>query len=709
MTILLLALYVSAVQATIQIDQRLPVESQTIIRKAVDEALSKLPSEFKKGLPAQVRVTSRNFPGPKEMPKELCSNDVLLEPFFYGRYKFINNTLTINQALLTELQKGKEKTTRISCQHKTLYDQAIATIIHELGHAYDEMKKVSANRDFHTMMNFRKGLIRRKNGNSDPMRSADVYETASPGEAFAVNLEYFAMDPQFACRKPSTFEFYRLHFGVDPFPDRKCKLNSSLILTTSIGAVPVKLDLGRVYRVDYLLAAPGRDISSRFGHSMYRLVICAPERNDLITGKKLAATPYGPKCTEDRLYHLVLSYRANPGNSALNYLKAMTGGYPSMLFVLNFSDVLVEYNKEQLRDVISYPINFTEEEKQAFLNRTLEEHWNYRGSYKFITNNCAVESLKLIKQQVRDRRQQDGIAPTIYPKITPVGLLNVLTRAGLLEPEDQAIESYSSNAGALALAYSQAYGENFDSDKQAKKALLNFAADSTPHERLTLFKKIQVATNAFTHERQSLRSLKLLLGKTASFAIIEQQIARLKVGELKRTFSEFSSDAGYVEKYPELGQLNSTVKSQLKMQDLLSGGYGVPLESELISTENLLKKVNSSLLTIEESQQLLKKIFPEEVKGLELINENIKFYNNFSLELRKEFRRLLQMYVKDSLAILAQGPEGKALLQRALEDRELKEVRKILDEELISQKEMSDTRLLQYITSFSKNAVKDKP
>jgi hypothetical protein len=206
------------------------------------------------------------------------------------------------------------------------------------------------------------------------------------------------MDEEFYCRRPSLFDFYANQFKNDPFPNRRCKLNKSVMLSTNNGQFPIALDSKRIYRVDYLQASKGSDISSGFGHSMFRLVVCAPDRIDPITGKKLAATVYGPKCLDDKLYHMVISYRANVEDATLNYLKGMFGGYPSMLFILNFADVLDEYNKDELRDVIAYPLKLNESEKQDLIKKIIEEHWNYRGAYKFVTNNCATESLDLLKR-----------------------------------------------------------------------------------------------------------------------------------------------------------------------------------------------------------------------------------------------------------------------------------------------------------------------
>ena len=83
---------------------------------------------------------------------------------------------------------------------------------------------------------------------------------------------------------------------------------------------------------------------SRWGHSMLRLVICAPGR------------ARGPDCRLDLQYHRVLSFRAFVGDVQISSWRGLTGSYPSRLFVLPLEQVIEEYTKVELRGLQSIPL-----------------------------------------------------------------------------------------------------------------------------------------------------------------------------------------------------------------------------------------------------------------------------------------------------------------------------------------------------------------
>src|SRR5690606_7635007 len=124
---------------------------------------------------------------------------------------------------------------------------------------------------------------------------------------------------------------------------------------------------------------------SRWGHSMLRLVICAPGR------------PRGPACRLDLEHHLVLSYRAFVGDVQLSNWDGLTGAYPSRLFILPLAQVIEEYTKVELRSLASVPLRLSRGEIEELAARAAEQHWSYDGDYWFLSNNCAVETLKLLR------------------------------------------------------------------------------------------------------------------------------------------------------------------------------------------------------------------------------------------------------------------------------------------------------------------------
>lgn len=639
------------------------------VNSSLNEVLKKLPSKFKSELPETIKIKIKKYKGASAIPTNICGESETIESFTYGQYSAAFKTLILNEVVVQELINGLSASRPLNCQHKNTYDQVIATIIHELTHAYDSNKKVSKDEEYVRVAGFKKTVFSSKRRNITPMRSADEYEFKNIAESFAVNVEYFMMDEAFACRKPYMFRYLKDHFGSDPFPDRNCELNSTFMLHTPIGFVPHKVDLNRVYRIDYLLASKGDDISSGFGHSMYRIVMCAPDHVDPITGKFVKATPFGEKCVNDRLFHLVISYRANSEGANLDYLKGLFGGYPSMLFILSFQNVLEEYNQTELRDLESYPLKLSSTEKQEFMERVLEEHWAYRGSYKFITNNCAVESLKLVDNFVIDRNEE------AKKSIRPYGILDEMIRVGLIDGKDKNIEVFNSKLEFLTNAYAMAYDVKAKKTKHARKEMNEFLQNSTPAQRLAIFQEKNSLPKTSLPVKADLITLKNHLLKVASFSVMEQQAVRVKVAVFQKKVAEYSQ---------ENQEMNIT---QISLESLSFNGYGVPLENELIKKSELEQSVAETEQQIAQAQELLRKLFPQDVKDIEDMALNLEDINKTSLSIRRMYRGNLEQYVKIQLATM-----DKAILG------DLKVVREQLGADLVTTAEISDLKLQRMIS-----------
>ena len=93
----------------------------------------------------------------------------------------------------------------------------------------------------------------------------------------------------------------------------------------------------------------------------------------------------------------MLSYRAFVGDVQLSSWDGLVGKYPSRLFVLPLAQVIDEYTKTELRGLASVPLKLSRQEINDTVEHAAEMHWSYDGNYFFISNNCAVESLKLLR------------------------------------------------------------------------------------------------------------------------------------------------------------------------------------------------------------------------------------------------------------------------------------------------------------------------
>ncbi|MGZ3809032.1 MAG: DUF7844 domain-containing protein, partial [Bacteriovorax sp.] len=634
-------------------------DQKKVLSKTFAEINELLPSSFIKGMPKNIEIKIERLSDHKEVPKDVCEVNLDQKKnknkFVYGQYNNFTNVLKINVPVFEELKKGKDQSFKISCQHKSLYNQSIATIVHELSHGYDSNNKVSSRMSFVRRAGFQKGFFNDKNKNVEAMRSADQYELANVKEAFAVNFEYFILDEEFACRKPSMFDYYKDQFIFDPYPKRNCRLNTNVMVSTEQGFFPEEIDPRRVYRIDYLLASKGNEISSGFGHSMFRLVICAPERLDMYTNKKIPATPFGKKCLEDKFYHLVVSYRANIEDSKQDPLKGLTGGYPSMLFMFNLYSIFEEYNNEELRDLVAYPLKLSEKEKEDMVKKIIEDHWNYKGAYKFLTNNCAVESIDLLKASLFNFKLNN------QKPFTPYGMLEDLNSLGLIDANDPDVETFKAKTEQLIESYKRAYGYKLKGEKKDKEAIVAFINHSDSSDRKKAFEEFSNGVHLDADSYAELVDLKNDLIKSSSFSIIEQQILRTSGLVFRKKVAEVLSQKSSDELNQKVDALSN--KFKINFEDLSSNGYGVPLEEEMRSKDAVISEVKEKLKANEEVDKMLKSIMPEEYDKLNDLVESIKSINAFSIKLRKAYRENLDKYVLATLGRMILNSKDKQLLQ----------------------------------------------
>jgi len=174
--------------------------------------------------------------------------------------------------------------------------------------------------------------------------------------------------------------------------------------------------MNKVYAVHYLLAGPGQELASAFGHSMIRIVMCAPDR-----------TTVGPECMMDTEHHLVLSFRGFVDTPKSSALSGLFGDYPSRLFFLPLSQVIEEYTSTEFRDLNSYPLNLTHDEMKLLLQKASEVHWSHKSKYYFLSNNCATETMNLIKAGTQNSRLREAV------KQTPQSVLETLQLAKMTQ------------------------------------------------------------------------------------------------------------------------------------------------------------------------------------------------------------------------------------------------------------------------------------
>ncbi|RIA32219.1 uncharacterized protein DUF4105 [Stenotrophomonas sp. AG209] len=387
---LLLIAHVAHAADRLQLDPSgLDPAQQQLASQTLADVQSLLPEGLLRALPAQVQVHWSD-----DLPAKVHGRA------FGGR-------ITLRRDLLDDGMPGARRARR-------------SALVHELTHVADR-----GGANWSQSMRWRDlaGWQRKpwhlgRGGNDFHDRSPDVYELTNPAEYLAVNAEHFVLDSEFACRRPALAQWYQTHFGTPPsLPQPQCSTTLPLLQAESEegAASLLQLDPARVYAVDYLFAEGSAQPMSRWGHSMLRLVICKPGRAP------------GPDCRLDLEYHRVLSFRAFVGDVQISNWRGLTGGYPSRLFVLPLQQVVDEYTKVELRGLQSLPLQLDRGEIASLLERTAQVHWSYDGRYYFVSNNCAVETAKLLQAGV-PRLGEAGLA-----QLSPRGLKRRLVRLGVLD------------------------------------------------------------------------------------------------------------------------------------------------------------------------------------------------------------------------------------------------------------------------------------
>lgn len=458
------------------------------------------------------------------------------------------NEILLDRTLLPAIDDGDDP---------AAWQRAEATLLHELAHMYDRIAPGGPMSRDPRLLDLAGWQVRatqlgtklagrRENRFVD--RSPDRYELTAPAEFVAVNLEYFLLDPGYACRRPALHRYFSERMGSKG-DSAQCASDFVYVDAGDGGDEALAaLDPRRVYEVDYLLADSNDQVMSRWGHSMLRLVVCAPGRAP------------GPDCRLDLQYHLVLSFRAFVDDVQLSSWRGLTGRYPSRLFVLPLTQVVDEYTKVELRGLRSTPLRLQREEIAGLLERAAQLHWSYDGRYYFVSNNCAVETYKLLHDGV------PRLASADIGSITPTGVLHRLERAGVADAT-----VFDDPAEALRLGY------HFESLRPHFQQLYAVAQAQLelPQSKVEDWMALDPAQRRPWIERTDLRSgAALLLLEQAA-----QRRQRLQVQEaLKRKYLGTRAQPAEVAVLQRLLQEGAYLGRPAQL--LEGSGYGLPQAQE---------------------------------------------------------------------------------------------------------------------------------
>ncbi len=562
------------------------------VLSVLEELNSELPEGFKRILPTQIKLEFKNLNG-RSLEKLKCETGIIV-----GRKLKIlkEEKIEIDNVFIQELLQGDRS---LHCENRTINHTSVknyfkATVVHELAHMYDSRRNVSDNPLFLNLSGWmKKGMIirRKTNLNQREERTPDAYELKNSKETFAVNLEHYLYDENFGCRRPTYFEFLNNEFGLTP-QKLNCEKSNHIFVTDSNGeAVERSMDADRLYQVHYLFAGKGDALMSRFGHSMFRLVFCAPGRAK------------GVDCLKDVQHHVVISFRANVTDPKISYIDGVKGEYPSEIFFLPLSQVISEYTKRELREVHSLPLRMKEDELSRFLMKSQELFWGYQGKYYFFTNNCATESMNLLKVALRDHAN-------VQKKVinTPNGMYNYLIKTGI---GDDSVFKNLKEAEKKSLYFPSA-SEKMKSSLEnlgIKDQSFDQFMEQAPQVRINLYlevihhtdQKIKLAANALRLEDMILESNKMRFAKLVADLLFNSQASHIKGTPIEELVLELQ----------KLQIKSGPVKS-------LAEGYGIPLvgEVELYSGFEKASRHNELVIKTKELEMYLKDYLADDLANI---------------------------------------------------------------------------------------------
>ncbi|MCM2278857.1 MAG: DUF4105 domain-containing protein [Oligoflexia bacterium] len=600
-------------------------QSEPALQQFLRDLEESLPDSLKQQLGGKVRIRFSRLPSGKGkgLAAPTCSKEESapregdvhgsVEKIVYGSSnawtaRFKTREITLNSGFLTEIRKGRHGSREYPCGHRNFYRLALGTAIHELGHIYDivnspiptaagggsesdwpfeaigganerrPQRSVSDRPAYLALTGFGMGLA------SILPRSPDAYEYTNPSESFAVNLEYFLLDPEYACRRPTFHSFFSRHFDFVP-PSGDCRVNTQARLASfnPDENVTVELDPERVYQVHYLLADKGEETASRWGHAMYRLALCAP-------GREL-----GPDCLKDVSHHVVVSYRANIAGLTFSSVGALLGQYPSQMFLLRFLDTISEYTRGEMRDVVSTPLKLDRGQVRAFMLRALEQHWQYADRYYFVTKNCATESLGFI-QGALNEHPIAAVSPGI---MLPKKLANLLDEQGLLDRRNARLFPSILRGAGISYEALQAAGI------ARGLTLREFVENGTAAERLAYFDS--------TARR----------GALAPHFIAIEMLARTRLKQLMtQEAMTWLRDHGEEAESPRIRRLNQ-LQNSLMPWNLTKRGYGIAQPADLVAPAEIQALSVEMAELLHGSLQLFERPLAARREQLRAIGENI--------------------------------------------------------------------------------------
>lgn len=289
--------------------------------------------------------------------------------------------------------------------------------------------------------------------------------------------------------------------------------------------------------------------------------------------------------------------------------------------MLPLEQVIEEYTKVELRSLASVPLRLERAQLEQLVTRAAEQHWSYDGDYWFLSNNCAVETLKLLRSGSQHPRLQ------ALDSIMPNGLLDTLVARGLA---DRSV--LADDAEALRLGY------RFDSFRERYQAMFSVLQAQLPIEQTQVEDWLGLPA-----EQRRPWFARADLRTSAALLLLEQAALRrqllLAQDELKRRYltGREGVDPTVNKAGGALQQILANSGFLSRPAELLEGGYGLPQQAEWqrLTTESQARQQQLRQLSDSLDQEVRSLLEPARLGELQASEANLAALGDHLRKLHK--------------------------------------------------------------------------
>jgi len=204
----------------------------------------------------------------------------------------------------------------------------------------------------------------------------DKREFESLESTLEANLDRFASDPEYPCRRPLMYEYLSRKLGVDQQPT--CSFATHILPVFSTETFD--LNPNEISEADFVFTAGSSSNRRHMGHVELRLVFCVGAIDEA-------------KCKADPRRNIIVSYDAGSSIyilSAWSAWRFITKGYRGEFGLYVTDEMLREYTTLQFRPLFEVKLNLTQPELRRIALKALEDYWTHRGLFRFVSNNCVT-------------------------------------------------------------------------------------------------------------------------------------------------------------------------------------------------------------------------------------------------------------------------------------------------------------------------------